>query len=177
MVKELARQVVIPEGVDVQIGDSLVEVVGPLGKVSRNLRHPGIDIIKKEDSYLVVKSKTVRKLQKAMVGTIASHITNMIHGVTEGFEYRMKVVYSHFPIQIKATDEELVINNFLGERKPRTAKILGDSKVEVRDDEIIITGIDKECVGQTMGNIEQATKVRGFDVRVFQDGIYLVAKG
>lgn len=176
MVNELARQVEVPEGVDVQISDSLVEVAGPLGKLNRNLRYPGIDI-KKEDSYLVVYSKVVRKRQKAMIGTIASHIANMMHGVTEGFEYRMKVVYSHFPIQLKVTEDALIINNFLGERKPRTAKILGDTKVDLQGDEVIVTGIDKENVGQTMGNIEQATKVRGFDVRVFQDGIYLVAKG
>jgi large subunit ribosomal protein L6 len=176
MVKELARQVEVPEGVDVQIRDSLVEVAGPLGNLSRNLRYPGISI-KRDDSYIVVYSEIVRKRQKAMIGTIASHIANMVHGVTEGFEYRMKVVYSHFPIQLKATEKELIINNFLGERKPRIAKILGDTKVELQGDEVIITGIDKECVGQTMGNIEQATKVRGFDVRVFQDGIYLVAKG
>ena len=41
---------------------------------------------------------------------------------------------------------------------------------------MILSGIDKEKVGQTMANIEQATRVRGFDIRVFQDGIYLVEK-
>ena len=48
--------------------------------------------------------------------------------------------------------------------------------MEVKGDTVIVTGIDKELVGQTMANIEQATKVRGFDIRVFQDGIYLVEK-
>jgi large subunit ribosomal protein L6 len=111
-----------------------------------------------------------------MVGTLAAHIGNMIAGVTRGYEYKMKVVYSHFPIQLKAASDELVINNFLGERRSRFAKILPGTKVVVGKDEVVITGIDKESVGQTMANIEQATRVRGFDIRVFQDGIYLVDK-
>lgn len=166
----------LPEGVEVEIGDDfIVKVTGPMGSISRRLWHPGIDI-RRENSDLVVDSQIVRKQYRAMVGTLAAHLANMVKGVNEGFEYRMKAVYSHFPIQMKATKDELVIGNFLGERKPRTAKILGDAKVEVKGDEVIVTGIDKESVGQTMANIEQATKVRGFDVRVFQDGIYLVDK-
>jgi len=176
MVKELARQLEIPEDVEVEVSDDfMVKVTGPLGTVSRRLWHPGINI-RREDSSLIVDSHKVRKQHRAMVGTISAHLANMVTGVSDGFEYKMKAVYSHFPIQLKATKEELVISNFLGERKPRTAKILGGTKVEVNGDEVIVTGIDKEMVGQTMANIEQATKVRGFDIRVFQDGIYLVDK-
>jgi len=111
-----------------------------------------------------------------MVGTLAAHISNMIVGVTKGYEYKMKVVYSHFPIQLKSASDELVINNFLGERKSRSAKVLDGAKIEIGKDEVMVKGIDKERVGQTMANIEQATRVRGFDIRVFQDGIYLVEK-
>jgi len=88
----------------------------------------------------------------------------------------MKVVYSHFPIQLKAASDELIINNFLGERKSRSARVLPGTKVEIGKDEVVITGMDKENVGQTMANIEQATRVHGFDVRIFQDGIYLIDK-
>jgi len=176
MVKELVRRVEFPEGVDVEIGDeSLIKVTGPKGSLTRRLWYPGIEI-KKDESCLVVDSKVTRKRNRAMVGTLTSHLANMVKGVSEGFEYRMKAVYSHFPIQLKVTKNELVIGNFLGERKPRTAKIMENASVEVSGDEVIVTGIDKEGVGQTMANIEQATRVRGFDIRVFQDGIYLVDK-
>lgn len=175
MVKEIARQIEIPEGVDVSVEGSQVTVNGPKGNLSRKLSYPEIEI-KKEDSYLVVNSKLDRKQQRAMVGTLAAHASNMIAGVTRGFEYKMKVVYSHFPIQLKAASGELVISNFLGERKSRSAKILDGVKVDVLKDEVVVTGIDKENVGQTMANIEQATRVRGFDIRVFQDGVYLVEK-
>ncbi len=53
------------------------------------------------------------------------------------------------------------------------AKIIAGTKVKLGKDEETVSGIDKEKVGQTMANIEQATRVKGFDVRVFQDGIYL----
>jgi len=175
MVKEIARAVEIPEGVAVTVDGSTVKVKGPKGEVSRQLCYPMIDITK-EDSRLIVNSRLDRKQHRAMVGTLAAHISNMIAGVSRGYEYKMKVVYSHFPIQLKEASNELIINNFLGERKSRSAKILPGAKVEIGKDEVTITGIDKEQVGQTMANIEQATRVHGFDIRIFQDGIYLVDK-
>jgi large subunit ribosomal protein L6 len=175
MVKEIARAVEIPEGVAVTLDGSTVTVKGPKGEVTRQLCYPMIDITK-EDSRLIVNSRLDRKQHRAMVGTLAAHINNMIAGVSRGFEYKMKVVYSHFPIQLKEASNELIINNFLGERKSRSAKILPGAKVEIGKDEVTITGIDKEQVGQTMANIEQATRVHGFDIRIFQDGIYLVDK-
>jgi large subunit ribosomal protein L6 len=175
MVKEIARQVEIPEGVAITLDGNIVTVKGPKGELSRRLCYPEIEI-KNEGSQLIVNTRLDRKHHRAMVGTLASHISNMVAGVTRGYEYKMKVVYSHFPIQLKAASDKLIINNFLGERKSRSAKILPGAKVEIGKDEVMITGIDKERVGQTMANIEQATRVRGFDVRVFQDGIYLVDK-
>jgi len=175
MIKEIARQIEIPQGVLATVDGVTVTVKGPKGEVSRDLRYPGIEILK-DDSHLVVNSRLEDKRHKAMVGTLAAHIGNMIIGVTKGYEYKMKVVYSHFPIQLKASPSELVINNFLGERKSRSARVLPGAKIEIGKDEVVITGIDKESVGQTMANIEQATRVRGFDIRVFQDGVYLVDK-
>jgi large subunit ribosomal protein L6 len=175
MVKEIARQVEIPEGVAVTVVGNTVTVKGPKGEVTRQLSYPEIEI-RKEDSQVVVNSRLDRKRHRAMVGTLAAHIGNMVAGVTRGYEYKMKVVYSHFPIQLKAASDQLVINNFLGERKSRSAKILPGTKVDIGKDEVVVSGIDKERVGQTMANIEQATRVRGFDIRIFQDGIYLVDK-
>jgi large subunit ribosomal protein L6 len=175
MVKEIARQVEIPEGVAVSLDGNTVTVKGPKGEITRQLFYPEIDI-QKVDSRIVVNSRLDRKRHRAMVGTLAAHVGNMIAGVTRGYEYKMKVVYSHFPIQLKSASDELVINNFLGERKSRSAKILEGTKIEIGKDEVLVKGIDKERVGQTMANIEQATRVRGFDIRIFQDGIYLVEK-
>jgi large subunit ribosomal protein L6 len=111
-----------------------------------------------------------------MVGTIIAHIRNMVKGVTEGYTYRMRVVYSHFPITVKVEGDKVLIQNFLGESVPRVAKIVGDTKIEVKGQDIILTGCDKEAVGQTCGNIEQACRISKYDRRVFQDGIYIVEK-
>ena len=101
----------------------------------------------------------------------------MNKGVTKGFEYKMKTVFSHFPIKTSVEGNEFIIQNFLGERSARRAKILEGVNVEAKGEDITVQGIDKEKVGQTVANIERATKVKKRDIRVFQDGIYRISKG
>ncbi|MDK2825398.1 LSU ribosomal protein L6P [Methanolobus vulcani] len=175
MAKEIKKTITIPEGVTVTMQGRLLSVTGPKGKIERNFWYPDVKV-EVVGSEVIVDSTVMKKTQKAMVGTFASHITNMVKGVTEGFEYRMKVVYSHFPMQIKVEGDRLMIGNFLGEKKPRSAKILGETKVKASGDEVVVTGNNKEDVGQTAANIEQTTRIKRFDPRVFQDGIYTVEK-
>jgi len=170
------KEIEIPEGVQVEIADNMVRVEGPKGKLERELSYPHISI-KKEDSKVIVRCELPKKSEKALVGTFAAHIENMIKGVTKGFVYKMKVVYSHFPIKVSVKDGEVLIDNFLGEQYPRKAKIFGDVKVRVEKDDVILEGIDREQVGQTAANIEHATHVKNRDIRVFQDGIYITSKG
>ncbi len=171
------REVEIPEGVTVEILEGgIVKVKGPLGELERKLYHPKISI-RKEDSKVVVECVLPRKKEVAMTGTFASHIKNMIKGVTRGYTYRLKIVYAHFPMKVYVKGDKVIIENFQGERAPRYAKILPGVKVEVKGEEVIVSGIDREKVGQTAANIELATKIRDRDVRVFQDGIYIVSKG
>jgi large subunit ribosomal protein L6 len=181
MPKDLKKTLDIPEGVTLVLEGNSISVTGPRGSSVRELWYPGI-VITLEENQVMVDSSNQRKKQVAMMGTIASHISNMINGVTDGYTYRMKVVYSHFPIQLKVVGDHLSIGNFLGEKKPRKAKIQGDTKVETKGDEVIVSGIAIEDVGQTAANIQQATKIKRFDPskrfdpRVFQDGIYMVEK-
>ncbi|HEY9245724.1 MAG TPA: 50S ribosomal protein L6 [Candidatus Methanoperedens sp.] len=172
---ETKRTVEIPQGVTVAIENINVSVSGPAGKLNRDLWYPGITI-KKSDSEVIVETAKPRREQLAMLGTFASHLKNMIIGVTRGYEYRMKVVYSHFPIQLKTEGNKFLIGNFLGEKKARKANILGDTKVTIKGDQVIISGANKEDVGQTAANIQQATKIKRFDPRVFQDGVYIVER-
>jgi len=164
----------IPEGVDVNIGDD-VTVKGPQGEVSRKFTYPNISM-KKEEDKVILETRFPKKKDKSMIGTTRAHINNMIIGVTDGFTYHMKIVFAHFPMTVKVAGDVVNIDNFLGERHPRTAKIVGSAKVNVKGDEVIVTGVNKEDVGQTMANLEQATKIKGRDPRVFQDGIYLIDK-
>jgi len=174
------RFIEIPDGVEVSIeGDTvngyLVKVKGPKGENSRFLKYRGI-YIEKLDSKIRVYAENPKKKLKAMVGTFAAHISNLITGVKDGFEYKLKVVYAHFPIKVRVEGNEVVIENFLGEKHPRRAKIVGRTQVEIRGQEIIVKGIDIEECGQTAANLEQATKIKRKDPRVFQDGIYIVEK-
>ena len=172
----------IPEGVEVVIEGRKVKVIGPRGEIERELWHPGLQIgIDKSMNEVVIRTENTRKKLKAIAGTFASHINNMITGVKDGFFYRLKVVHAHFPMQVAVTKDGkgVSISNFLGERRPRIAKLMDGVKVEIRDkgSEILLTGVDKEAVGQSAANIEQTTRIKGYDPRVFQDGIYLVEKG
>ena len=167
--------VAIPAGVTVTIAENNnVTVKGPKGTLVRDL--PVEMEIKEEDGLVVLETSFPKKKDKAMIGTTKAHISNMITGVTDGFKYTMKILFAHFPMTVKVNKDVVVIDNFLGERHPRTAKVVGSAKVVVKGDEVTITGINKEHVGQTMANLEQATKIKGRDPRVFQDGIYLISK-
>jgi large subunit ribosomal protein L6 len=172
----MERELPIPEGVTVEIEGKRVKVSGPKGTLKKKFKYFFDIKITKKENKVVVTSPSDRKKVRAMVGTIIAHIRNMVKGVTEGYTYRMRVVYSHFPITVKVEGDKVLIQNFLGESVPRVAKIVGDTKIEVKGQDIILTGCDKEAVGQTCGNIEQACRISKYDRRVFQDGIYIVEK-
>ena len=170
------EEVEIPEGVDVQVDGLKVTVSGPKGSVSRDFSHAREVIIRREDNRVIVETFFANRRRKALVGTIASHIENMIRGVTKGYRYKLKIIYSHFPVTVVVDEKDRLvrIKNFLGEKADRIARIVGDDvKVRVEGDDIIVEGIDIEHVGQTAANIELATKVRDKDRRVFVDGIYI----
>lgn len=171
----LREEITVPAGVEVRLDRNSVEVSGPKGKLQRTFGFRGVSL-RSEDRRIIVESASPKRRSKAAVGTVKAHFRNMFKGVTAGFLYRMKVVYSHFPITVKVEGKNVLVQNFIGERFPRKAKIVGGAEVEVDGDQILIRGADKEDVGQTAINIEKSTTVRGLDRRVFQDGCYLVGK-
>ena len=165
----------IPSDVKVSIKDNIVEVEGPKGKVSKDISKIPANI-SIEESKIVITPYSNRKKHLAIANTLRSIIRNMIKGVTQGFRYKLKIVYSHFPISVKVKDNTVYIENFIGERAARKARIVGDCKVRVEDEDIIVEGINLEHVSQTAANIELATKIKGKDLRVFLDGIYIYEK-
>jgi len=171
----LEERVKIPDGVQIRREGDLVVVSGHGHTLQRTLVHPRIAIAI-EGGEALVRSEFPSKREKALVGTFAAHIRNMIGGVTQGYRYEMRIVYSHFPMKTSVKGSEFVIENFLGEKHPRRAKILAGTKVEVSGDQVLLTGVDLEAVSQTAANIEQATRIRGFDPRIFQDGIHITKK-
>jgi large subunit ribosomal protein L6 len=166
----------LPEGVSTSIADGLLTVKGPKGEVSREFQSSRIDLLQ-DGAGLMVRIDLPRRKEKALAGTWNAHIRNMVKGVTTGFSYTLRCFYSHFPMTMKVEGSEFVVNNYFGERVPRRADILSgvDVRVENKTD-VIVSGIDKEAVGQTAANIERSTTVKNRDRRVFQDGIYRVSK-
>jgi len=174
----LVREIVkVPDNVTVEIEGMKVKVSGPKGTLERDFSHAKGVRIYKQDSNVVVEAFFANRRKKALVGTIAGHIENMIIGVTKGWRYKLKIVTTHFPVTVKVTGNEVIIENFLGEKAPRRAKIVGNVKVQVKGKDVIVEGIDIEAVGQTAANIELATKVKDKDRRVFVDGIYIYERG
>jgi len=171
----LKDEIAVPEKVHVSIDKGTIKVKGPQGEVSKKLSHPKVKLEVK-GKHVVVSSELPRKAEKALVGTYGAHVRNMLRGATDGFEYKMKIVYAHFPIKASVKGNVFLIENFLGEKSPRKTKILGSTKVSVKGDQVVLQGPNIEDVGQTAANIERATKIRGFDPRVFQDGIYIIEK-
>ncbi|MCU4924723.1 50S ribosomal protein L6 [Halobacteria archaeon AArc-dxtr1] len=165
----------IPESVSVEVDHLDVTVEGPEGSVSRRLWYPNVTV-EVEDDTVVIESDAEDAKTNATVGTFESHVRNAFHGVTEGWEYEMEVFYSHFPMQVTVEGDDVVIENFLGEKAPRRTTIHGDTEVAVDGEALTLSGPNKEHVGQTAADIEQLTKVKGKDTRVFQDGVYITRK-
>ncbi|SMO76666.1 50S ribosomal protein L6 [Halorubrum cibi] len=168
-------EIEIPDDVSAETDHLELTVEGPNGSVTRRLWYPDIDV-SVEDGAVVIASENEDAKTNATVGTFESHVSNMVHGVTEGWEYTMEVYYAHFPMQVSVEGEEVVIENFLGEKAQRRTPIRGDTDVQVDGETVTLSGSDKEAVGQTAADIEQLTKVTDKDTRVFQDGVYIVEK-
>lgn len=171
----METKVQIPEGVTAKIDGPVLTATGPKGELTRTFRYPKVSM-KISGNELKVSSPADDRRTKAVVFTWGAHTRNIFTGVTKGWNASMKAVYSHFPMKINVEDNKLVIQNFLGERKPRLAKIPENVTVEVKKDDITVTGLDKELVGQTCSRIEICSRITKRDRRIFQDGIYVTQK-
>jgi len=170
---KIESTIAIPGGVTVAIDGNTVKVKGPRGELSRNFAYPRVIIAIGEEG-VHVSCEYPRTKDKAMVGTFAAHIRNMIRGVTVGYTYTLKIVFSHFPMKVAVKDNRVEINNYLGGHDPRYADIVGGCKVKINGADVTVEGNDIEACGQTAANLEKATSRLGFDKRIFQDGIYIV---
>lgn len=184
------RAVAIPEGVEVTIASRKVKVKGPLGELERDFKHIPMDLrivggddVEKGDpekKYVKVVLWFATRKQLACCRTVCSHVDNLFTGVTRGFLYKLKAVYSHFPINVTLTGNNVEIRNFLGEKLVRKVALLPGVKYKRSDDvkdEIQLSGIDIANVSLTAAKIQQATNVRHKDLRKFLDGIYVAEKG
>ena len=175
MKKELFQEIEIPEGVEITLNDGEVAVKGKEGELKRTFNVARI-IFEKKDNKIIIGNKKATKTEKKLMNSITAHIKNMILGVQNKFEDKLKICFSHFPFTVDIQGNVATIKNFLGEKINRKCIIPKDADVKINKQEITVTAINKEIAGQAAANFENATKIRNRDKRVFQDGIYITEK-
>lgn len=165
----------IPKGVTAKYEAGVLTLTGPKGEVSKRLKYPNVYVEVKGDEILI-GTKFLTQRETKIIFTYVAHCKNLIKGATEGFEYKLAVVYAKFPISVDCDGKTLTVKNLLGEKVPRKTSFPSDVKVEVKGKDITVSGINKEKVGQVAASIEQLTRITHLDRRVIQDGIYIVEK-
>ncbi len=168
-------EVIVPDGLNVELENCKLVVNGPKGVLSQVFKNPKIEM-KIDDNKIGISYDLERKKVKAVAGTWKALIKNMLNGVSYGYKCEMRLVYLHFPVKMRVEGGEFVIENFLGERDRRVVDLPEDINVEINKNDVFVSGIGKERVGQVAALIEQATRVKGYDRRIFQDGIYITKK-
>merc|ERR1712216_884616 len=121
------KEVEIIKGVTIDIKARVVTVKGPRGSLGRDFKHLTVEIYKRKNKdgkdVVVVEKWFGSKKELAAVRSVTSHITNTQIGVTKGYEYKMKLVYAHFPINVDCQKTEgskiknrVEIRNYLGQK-------------------------------------------------------------
>jgi len=175
-----SRLVKVPEGVEVEINGRKLVVKGPRGELSRDYSHQAMEISRINEETIRVEKFNGNRKQLATIRSICSSIQNMITGVTKGFQYKMRLVYAHFPINAVINgNKEIEIRNFLGQKKVYRVTMLADTTIEKssKKDEIILQGNDIDAVSQSAASIQNKCKVRNKDIRKFLDGVYVSESG
>ena len=90
----------IPDDVQLTLDGKKVTVQGKKGKLTKDFSHTKLTMVK-EGNTIKLSVSNPRRTEAALVGTISAHIKNMIKGVTQGWTYKMKIVFVHFPTSVK----------------------------------------------------------------------------
>ena len=136
-------EIEIPDNVQVELKDHELIVRGPKGEVKRKFDYPNIKIIVEDKKIKIVTYFPTRR-EKRVFNTWISHIENMIKGVTEGFRYKLKAVYVHFPFKMKVQGNKFIVENFLGEKAPRVLELPKDVNVKIEGEYVIVESHDIE---------------------------------
>ncbi|GJW62637.1 ribosomal protein L6 [Tanacetum coccineum] len=175
----------IPDGITITVKAKIITVTGPRGTLTRDFKHLNLDFMLITDEEgkkkLKVDAWFGSRKTTAAIRTALSHVNNLIIGVTQGFRYKMRFVYAHFPINASITNNNtaIEIRNFLGEKKVRKVDLLEGVTVvrsEKVKDELVLDGNDIELVSRSCALINQKCHVKNKDIRKFLDGIYVSDK-
>ncbi|MDO8427604.1 MAG: 50S ribosomal protein L6 [Candidatus Diapherotrites archaeon] len=163
----------IPEGISIQANGMTVELEGKGKKNSKTFTAQGVTLSVQGNQFKITAARSNKKGLR-FSNTIYAHVNNMIQGLQKGYEYKLTAVYSHFPMNIQVKGSTVEIHNFIGQKEIRKARIMPGTEVSIKGKDLTVKGHDLEAVGQTAANIENATRLTGKDLRVFQDGVYIL---
>jgi large subunit ribosomal protein L6 len=175
MKAELKKEIVLGEKVSAELKGTSLKIKGPKGEVERNFPDPQVSV-KVEAGKILVEAPKASKRIKMQLGSVVSHIKNIVRGVKEPHVYKLKICSGHFPMNVAIVGQEIVIKNFFGETVPRKAKLPKGVEVKVNGNDITITGADLEAAGLAASTIENLCRITNRDIRIFQDGCYITQK-
>ncbi len=145
--------ITVPSGVEIAITDQLVKVKGAKGELEWTV-HELVSIIQ-EDAELKVKANVESQQAVALAGTTRALVNNMVTGVTNGFERKLNIV----GVGYRAQAQGQVLNLTLGFSHPVAYQVPeGIEVVTPSNTEIVVTGIDKQRVGQVAAEIRAYRK-------------------
>lgn len=171
--RQLISEIIeVPSGVNCTVKDQVIICSKSGVELSKSFNEPSLSIALK-NNQITIEIKKGNKKDLKLAKSIVAHIENMFNGLESEYEYQMEACNVHFPMTLKIDKSKLIITNFLGEKKTREAVIIPGVTVEIKGQKLTVKSRSKDNAGQTVANIEKATKIRKRDRRIFQDGIYL----
>lgn len=168
------KPVVIPEGVKVSLTNGLLVVEGKLGRLTLNI-HPTVDV-EVDGNTIRVTPRSDSKLARAMWGTTRALINNMIVGVSQGFVKRLQLVGVGYRARVE--ENKLILS--VGYSSP--VEIVAPEGIKFAVEEqvkIIVSGCDKELVGQVAARIRDVRKpdpYKGKGIR-YEDEVIVLKEG
>ncbi len=159
----LGKQIIaIPEKTTITMEGNIVTVKGPLGEISRVFRDSEITINIADTVTLVPKRNDV--FSRALWGTYASHIKNMLAGVNKAYEKKLILEGVGFKSEVAGTS----LNLALGFSHPVKMPIPEGLTVKAEKNVITISGIDKEKVGQFASQVRTMKKPEPYKGKGFR---------
>ncbi len=172
MKKKYLEEIAIPSGVSCELANKILKCKKDSKELSREMKMPHISV-KIENNKIILSCESGNKKEYKVIKANIAHLKKMFMGLEKDYVYHLESCNVHFPMTMKVDGSKLVINNFLGEKTPRFARILPGVKVDVKGAKITVSSHDKDAAGHTASNLEKATKIKLRDRRIFQDGIFL----
>ena len=138
----------IPQGVKVNLQGQSITVEGPKGRLERNI-HQEVEL-KLDENVLTFISRSKTKKSSALAGTTRALVNNMMLGVTNGFEKKLKLIGVGYRAELQGK----TLNLTLGFSHPISFEVPDAISIETPSQtEIVVKGIDKQKVGQIAANI------------------------